>query len=395
MKKKGIAMLALSLVMAFGMGSSAMAAAIGDGVVESDSTTITIPKGVTFINDEAVTSYGPGITYTYTVAPATVAAGTTITDGTNTTTVHAGPAGGLTLDAASLTFGSGTTYTTSAAGVESTQNISMSVDLSQFTKPGVFRYVINDTTATSALYAAGITRDDNYDTDRYIDVFIKRGQNGLEVAGYALKDEQDSNAKDPGFVSESPAEDGTTVDTDRYETYNLVLTKQVAGAMGDTEHSFPFAATVANDGKSFSAGKTGAISDTSATALSTALKHGESYYIKGLSPRATISYQETNDTPDLYTVSAAGSSSAIALTENASAKTYTMSAAAVSSYVSSNSNSSVDVLGAETNVSEVTYTNTLEEVSPTGLILRYGMFFFMIAAAGLLILANRRSQEEL
>lgn len=390
--------------------TSVFAAAIGTGVVESSDTTITIPKGVTFINEDAVTSNGPGITFSYTVAPASVTAGQyTVKDADgHITSVNPGPAAGLSLDSSTLTFGANETFTTSAAGVEATKNLSLSVDTSAFTKPGVYRYVITDTTAKADLFAAGITRDDNYQTTRFIDVFIKRdASNNFVVAGYALKTTNDSTdgstdpatPKDPGFVSSSDVEDGTPADTDRYETYNVTVTKQVAGTMGDVEHEFPFAITVANQGKAFKSAK-GNVATASAataattTALSTALKHGETYTIVGLSPKATFSVVETNDTTDLYTVTVAGSSQAIQVTENASAKTYSIAAGAVSTYDTDNSASSVNDLGDETNYSAVTYTNTLEEVSPTGLVLRYGPFMILFAAALVILAASKHSDAQ-
>jgi hypothetical protein len=384
--------------------TSVFAAAIGTGVVESSDTTITIPKGVTFINEDAVTSNGPGITFSYTVAPASVTAGQyTVKDADgHITSVNPGPAAGLSLDASTLTFGANETFTTSAAGVEATKNLSLSVDTSAFTKPGVYRYVITDTTAKADLFAAGITRDDNYQTTRYIDVFITRDSNDdFVVAGYALKTTNDSTdgsanpatPKDPGFVSSSDVEDGTPADTDRYETYNVTITKEVDGAMGDVEHEFPFAITVSNQSKPFLAGE-GTTASTSNTSLSATLKHGDTYTIQGLSPKATFSVVETNDTTDLYTVTVAGSSSAISVTENAQAKTYAIAAGAVSTYDTDNSASSVNELGDETNYSAVTYTNTLDEVSPTGLVLRYGPFMILFAAALVILAASKHSDAQ-
>ena len=401
MKRKSIfkrgGIFVLSAIMALTMCSaSAFAASIGNGVATTTDTQITVPKGVTFINEDAVTSYGPGIEFTYTVGPATVADGSmTVTDSNgNSTTVHSGPADGLTLAANSVAFTSAETFTTSASGVEATKDITLNVDTSKFSRAGVYRYVLTDTTATSALYQAGITRANDYDTTRYIDVFIKRGTNGaMEVYGYALKTENSTTTansqKDPGFVSGSPAEGANT---DKYATYNVTLTKQVAGTLGDTEHEFPFAITVANNGKSYFAGE-GTTAVTSATSLSATLKHGETYTIQGLNPHATVAYRETNDTTDLYEVTAAGASSALTVTADANAKTYDVAAGAVSTYDTANSNTAVATVGAKTNYESVTYTNTLDEVSPTGLVLRFGAYAFLIAAAFALIAFYRKKES--
>lgn len=407
-RKTLVVMMSAMMVFSLGLVSS-FAASIGSGVVNSTDTQLTVPKGVTFINADAVTSYGPGITFTYTVAPATVTEGAmTVTDADgNSTTVHAGPASGLTLASASLAFPASETFTTSAAGTEATKNIVLNVDLTKFSRAGVYRYVLTDTTTTAALYAAGITRDDNYDTTRFIDVFVRRNAQGnMEVYGYALKVNNSSTdgtatpptAKDPGYVAASPAEDGATVDTDRYETYNVTLTKTVSGTLGDFEHEFPFAITVANDGKNYYAAKGDINAAKAATAdaltsKSTTLKHTEVYTLAGLSPHATVAYQETNDTADLYAVTASGSSSALTVTDDGN-KHYSVAAGAVSDYDTENSASTVDALGATTNYSAVTYTNTLDEVSPTGFVQHFGMILMIMTAAIMLLFTGMKTTED-
>ena len=407
--RKLISVLAMMTLVAGFAVTSSFAVPIGPGVATSTDTQITVPKGVTFINDDAVTSYGPGITYTYTVAPATVTDGAmTVKDAEgNSTTVHAGPAGGLTLAANSLAFPSSETFTTTAAGQEHTKNIVMNVDLERFARAGVYRYVLTDTTPKADLFAAGITRDDNYDVTRFIDVFVRRNASGsMEVYGYALKTDNSSTdgtatpptAKDPGYVAASDAEDGTPAATDRYKTYNVTLTKNVSGTLGDFEHEFPFALTVANDDKNYYAAKGDINAAKAATAdaqtsKSTTLKHTEVYTLAGLSPHATVAYQETNDTTDLYAVTAAGSTAAITVADDGS-KHYSVAAGAVSTYDTANSATSVAAVGAATNYSAVTYTNTLDEVSPTGFVQHFGMLMLIMVAAFALLLAGMKTTED-
>lgn len=416
MRLKKIITVAAALAMAMSMSLVAsFAADIDNGVKNTTDTQISIPKGVTFINEDAVSSYGPDITYTYSVAPAGITDGQyTVKDAAgHITSVNNGVADGLSFhnDVNSITFANSQLFTTSASGVETQKDIVLDVDLSKFSKPGVYRYKITDTTALADLYAAGITRDDNYQEDRYIDVFIHRNatSGALEISGYALKTTNDSTdgtatpptAKDPGYVVASDVEDGTPADTDRYETYNVSVTKQVAGAMGDREHGFPFDITVTNQGKLFqsaygdvNAAKAATAATTTALHPQNGLKHGQTYTLVGLSPKATLAVVETNDTTDLYTVTVAGSTGSIQVTENASAKTYSIAASAVSTYDADNSATTVNDLGAKTNYSAVTYTNTLDDVSPTGLVLRFGIYFFAIAAALMLFAVSRTSSDE-
>ena len=406
--KKSIATLAtFAMVLSLSV-VSAFAAPIASGVATTADNQLTIPKGVTFLNDDSVTSYGPGITFTYSIAPATVEDGAvTVKDADgHIGTVHSGPAGGLTLDSASLAFPASETFTTSPAGVEATKNITLNFDATKFARAGIYRYVLTDTTPKADLYAAGITRDDNYVTERYVDVFVKRGTNGMEVYGYALKvanNSTDATAtppteKDPGFVAASNAEDGTPAMTDRYKTYNVTLTKMVDGTLGDYNHEFPFAITVANDGKNYYAAKGDITAAKAATAdaqtsKSSSLKHTEVYTLAGLSPHATVGYQETNDTTDLYVVTAAGSAQALTVADDGN-KHYSVAAGNVSTYPSANSATSVAAVGATTNYSAVTYTNTLDEVSPTGFIQHFGMLFMIFAAGIAMLIAGTKTTED-
>ena len=400
-----------TLALILSMSCISFAAPIGNGVSTSSDTTLTIPKGVTFINADAVTSYGPGVTFTYTVAPTDLTDGAmTIKDADgHTTTVHSGPTGGLTLASSSVTFGSNETFTTSASGVQATKDITLNVDLSKFSKPGVYRYTLTDTTDTSTLYAAGVTRDDNYQTTRYIDVFVYRNTEtgAFYVGGYALKTDNSSTngkdapttVKDPGYVSSSAVEDGDPANTDRYETYNVTLTKVVTGGLGDKNHEFPFAITVANQSKNYQAAKGNvdaakAATADAATSKSTTLKDGETYTLVGLSPKATVAYQETNDTTDLYTVTVNGSSSSIAVTEDATNKTYAIAAGSVSTYDTDNSATTVNDLGSTTNYSAVTYTNDLAILSPTGFAQRWFPYVAMLIGAMLLSVISRRLSRE-
>lgn len=402
MKKHNRIIVALStMALLFSLSfSTVFAAPIGSGVANSSDTSITVPKGVTFINEDSVDCYGPGVSFSYTLAPATVATGTTVTDANNAVgTVHAGPANGLVLNSSTVTFAATEVFTSSATGVEAKKNIEMTADLSKFSQPGIYRYVLTDVTPTSDLYNAGIIRDADYQTARYIDVFVRRNASGnLEVSGYALKTTNDSTTasttKDPGYVVASAVEDGDPADTDRYKTYNVSVKKLVDGGMADNSHEFPFAITVSNNGHSYFAGE-GTTAATAATSLNATLKHNDVYDIKGLSPHATVAVVETNDTPDAYQVSVAGATSAITVSEDSAAKTYSIAAAAVSTYDDRNSATSVAVVGEDTNYKEITYTNTLIEVSPTGFAQHFGQLIAIaIAAIIMLVLATKTTEDE-
>ena len=86
-----------------------------------------------------------------------------------------------------IVFSSELAHNVSTSGVEQKKNLTVNIDLTKFTKPGIYRYKIEDVTAIETLYNAGINRAEHYDNDRYLDVYIKNnGENGLAVAGYTL-----------------------------------------------------------------------------------------------------------------------------------------------------------------------------------------------------------------
>lgn len=403
---KRIGAVALAVAVSLTMGVTSFAAGeaeLVNGVASSDSTTLIIPKGLTMINAQSADSYGPNITFTYSVEPASVQAGTTITDNDgHTGTLNAGPTGGMTLASSNVVFPGSQIFSTSPAGTEAKKNITLNLNLDNFSKPGIYRYVLTDTTATSALFAAGITRADDYQTARYIDVFIKNDNGSLAVYGYALKATNDATnnegkgnttGKDPGFIKDSAVEGADK--TDKYETYNVELTKVVSGTLADTTHPFPFEVTISNDGKSYFAAKgdleAARHNATSETSLSTTLKNGETYTIAGLSPRATVAVQETNDTTDLYEVTAADASSALTVSKDGN--DYSIAAAAISDYMTANSDTSVNTLGTESDYKSITYTNTLNEVSPTNVVVRFAPYLFILGAAIVLLVMMRRRKS--
>lgn len=371
---------------------AAFADPIDDGTISTNSTELIIPKGITMKNDETGTYYSPNITYTYTIAPETPAAGAKVSG----VDVVAGPTGGATLASSSVAFTSAAVDNVTSTGKEITQNLTVNIDLTKFSQVGIYRYKLSDTTATSALFTAGITRKDNYNKDRYLDVYIKNGTSGVAVAGYALSQENSATAgdKDGGFTKEyettTDAGTGTvTENTDVYRTYNVKLEKQVTGDMGDKTHGFPFAVTVNNNSLTYYSNGSAA----TGTSISTTLADGETLELKGLNPHATVGYIETNDTGSTYKVTINGKTSTLVNEADVnSGSTATLAVGAVSAYDTDNSNASVAVDSAATDYSQVKFINNLASISPTGVVLRYSPFILLLACAGALIIFASRTR---
>ena len=375
-----------------------------------------ITKEILVYNDEAITVYGPGITFNYTIAPAEPSSTTTVTDKTGKSAIaKKGISGGVTLTDSAATFTKNTAVDLSSANPKSiADTITASVNLSEFSAPGIYRYVITETKPTD-FETVGLTRPENYVATRYLDVYIKNGNDGLEVSGYVvfiaddaskkidgnIADNNEITGKTTGFVdsydSEIDGEAGTdeTGIGDKYYTYNYTLTKVIEGGLADKTHAFPFAIetagavsdqnfTVTSDSTTLSgvtSGK-GAIG----TDIGTKLSNGQKLTIKGLPANATINVTETNDNDDAYDVKASDATAGelVASTSVAKSGTASTTAKPVSKYASNK------VTKPDASLTATTFTNTLNEVSPTNVVMRFAPYLFILGAAIVLLVLMRR-----
>ena len=389
---------------------------IGSGTVQTGDTTVTIPKGMTVINAGGLNSYSPAIEYSYSFAPAATSECSTVNDGTNTATVVPGTANGAALTTPTLTFASQEV----ASGTEITENLSITVTPANFPKAGVYRYKITDVTTDATLHAAGIDRSTQYDKVRFLDVYISRNatSGALEVSGYALINGQQfaaansyevtaTTSKSSGYVSASePQLDPNDTDayTDTYRTYNVTITKTVTGGMGDLDNEFPFAIAVAETGTNshFYAGKGTLTAIATAAAgnnLTTTLKSGDSYTIVGLSPLATVAVTETNNTADTYKVTindgAGNPVNGFDATPVDPTNTATTGTFQVSTYsTTAGSHGTSAAVDADT----LTYINNLENISPTGVIIRTLPYIAILVLAGAMLVTvkvlNKSEKKE-
>lgn len=368
---KAACIFAMSAILALSMGASVFAAGSSNPDNPTDTGSITIEKNLVVSNPDLASVDGPGLTMNYALATATPSAsngGTSITDGTHTAVVKTGVAGGLSLDQNSLSWPIGTAVDAAAAGEDNVKALTATVDPTAFTSAGIYRYQITETvgTDTSNTGAAGEVR--------YIDVYITNGQNGLECSGVVMHD---------GTTAEGAPSNKATFGDEEFETVNIVLSKEVTGNMGDKVNQFPFAGTVTDNARYFYAKKAEAPTAVAAdqiagaaggSAVSTTLCDQESYYISGLSHEAAVAYTETNNTADTYDVSITGG---------------TASAASAVAANGTKAMASTDV----DNAADVLFTNNLDDVSPTGVVMRYGAPLLILLAGLALVVIARRNRK--
>ena len=322
-----------------------------------------------------------------------------------------------------------------------TQKMSITVDASkiydtdndgaQDNGPGVYRYKITDVTTAATFTAAGVT-DGGGNNNVYLDVYTKYNDTntGLVVYGYVLLKEttDDGNAsitynsestetiKTDGFVTTSEGDENadnevvpSSLKSDKFYTYNLIVKKQVAGDLADRHHEFPFEIVLTNETvtnfpdfgvnngsthstETFTSGSWNS-NNVTAAGLDFNLKHDEFINIIGVPANTKVMVKETNDTNDVYAVSAVGNGTSLNLkkTGDSNAKTsVNLANSEVGEMINSmliNTNDSTDTL---------IVTNTLSDVSVTGLIFSIAPFI-ILTVAGIILLAvfmhNKRKNK--
>lgn len=435
---KKIGALLLALVMVLAMGTTSFAADdIYTGSENSNAlisgTDIPLTKGIVLFNTDSSEIREPNISFTYTVTPVdpTAAnqgkplAGVTVTDdgsrnsGTPVTVnVYDGVDAAFT---STLTLSFADTNQKVAAaksGTELEKSGNLVVVPSAFPHAGIYRFVITEAANPTNVTSVGLdSRTNNYQNTRYLDVYIKNGDSGLEMYGAVIFKSSATDAVDStkgdiitstekttGFEPSVGSTGGPTTyendDTvDKYHTFNLEVNKTITGGLADKTHDFPFEITLTGDKTSTiitDYSKTGASYvgneptivniSTTAAVLTPALSNGDSVTITGIPVGTTVMVKETNDTYDKYTPSITTQTGftglALTVTGALPAQNGSTQLSAAAGITSKDENSVIGL------------TNNLAEVSPTGVVLRVAPYALMlIAGIFLLVLARRRKAD--
>ena len=370
--------LALAAMMTLGMTATALA----DETVTND---LTINKQIVISNPEGSSVYGPAVTYTYTLTAAR--AGAIVNDGTSAAVVKAGKLEAADETVKTVTFTNDETVAAAAEGTVIAGSAAFTFDAAKFGAAGVYRYMITET-APENFDAVGLTREDTYNPVRFLDVYVKNGEEGLEIYGYILFE----GTENDGMTATSAKSDGYTEDeaqenVDTFKTSNLTVSKTIAGTLADMTNKFPFEVKIDSEtitsGKFLVNGETtdfdgsyvnGALAEDSTLALG----NGDQIVLTGIPVgNAATAYtaNEFNNTPDTYKVSGAYDGE-IKAGEATGVEAEALSADAAAT---------------------AAFTNTLDAVSPTGVILRFAPYALMLGAgvAFLMISRRRRSEEEI
>ena len=322
-------------------------------------------------------------------------------------------------------------------GVDASKIYNPNGGTNQVNGPGVYRYKISDVTTDKQYTDSGVTEGSAPD-DLYLDVYTKYNANkdGLVIYGYVLLKGEDTyeqntsityvhtegdGVKVTGFDTESENTDtiGTgneitisndpdenELKSDTYHTYNLTVEKKTDGDMADAQHPFPFSIALENANVSsddeFTVSVAGGPAahnalenDTSnnnnVATITGSIKNGEKIVITGLPAGTKATVVETNDTGDGYSVDAKHFEgldqnneeivTSLHLTKSESADVYTAD--------------KIDVDRTDT-ADKVLYTNTLKDISITGLLFNIAPFAFISAAGAALIglfMKNKKNKD--
>lgn len=237
-----------------------------------------------------------------------------------------------------------------------------------FTKPGVYRYVIEETDNQ----LPGVTYDSN--ALRYLDVFVVTDANNvLSVDSYVLRDEATNINKNGAYVTNPGVKSSGYTNT--LTQHDFSFSKTIAGNQGDKNKRFTFTLSIsgANPGvyplvtNDVTGNPTYITVENNGTVTTTfSLTNGSSVQILGLNQGAVCSVLEAEQDYTPSYVIDSGSS------------------------VSGNNTGNITLANAD---HDVVFTNTREGIIPTGIIIAiapYAIGILLIGAIAIFAISRKK-----
>ena len=447
---KKIAGITLATLMIAGIAGSAFAEEAPNtftaGVSEHEThgtkigNSISFQKELVIYNTDAngVTVHEPNVTYTYSIAKvdpnaadATKLEGVTVTDQEEdhesdtavTAVVYNGVSDAVVFTGNTAAFSSNETINNvNTAGAVASRTLTLDFNPSAFPHAGIYRYLITETdlvagadeAEASGRANAGVTSGADYKATRILDVYVRNeydNDNNTStrvIYGYVMFEGKANTSIDPktaksnGYVQK---EAGSNEDVDYYNTYNLKVEKKITGTLANANNEFPFQVVfngVNNssaaidyiwnmDGSAQTAVQATISKDKAGSTIGTlaatgsVLKLDDSDYVTfyGIPAGTTAIVNEFNNTYDVYSAAVAADE------ENNKAFNYdkenvaSMTAAKATEAISNNTTK--EAIG--TADSTVTFTNNMEVISPTGVVMRFAPYALILAAGMVLMVA--------
>ena len=405
-----VASIFVATAMVAALGVSAMAAGMPDTGIEEGSnlgdpveTTITLYKGLKFYNPDETQIQAPNISYAYAITAGDADKQITDDQGVSVKT-KAGITTGLTITG-SVAWTDADTVTASAAGTEDLKDIVISFANVTFNAAGVYRYVITETVTPSDPAKAGVT-DGGSSATRYLDVYVKDGDTAgtYVIYGYVCFEKNldhidDTNGtasadavKTKGFVDASSTD--ATLTGDSYYTYNVTVGKTLVNDNANINNQFPFTVTFSN---TTITENINLISKNNGTVT---LAEIAAAPINGLESKPTIA----NGGTVKYVGIPCGTTVNVFETNNVQTSAYkakcddadTTAAEKLINYNDASNTASVTTTAGETGEAKtVTFVNTLELISPTGVALAILPFVILFTfGVGFLVAGTAKRKED-
>ena len=241
------------------------------------------------------------------------------------------------------------------------KSVSITFPVGTFTKPGVYRFVINETNSN----LPGVTYDS--EPTRYLDVFVVANDNNeLRINGYVLRDA----ATDIGTNGEYVEDPGVKSSgyTNRLTQYDFEFSKTISGNQADKNKRFNFTLTI-----------TGANPGTYPI-IAHDVEGNPTSITVGANGTATGEYSLT----DGSTVKIIGLNAGAVCTVSENAEDYTATHSLDNgTAVSGNSSGAVTLADSDHSVA---FTNTRNGIIPTGIIMTIAPFAIGICVFGAIII---------
>ena len=368
MKKSISKLMALALIIALISSFAAFSASAITYMPIGGSTTVT--KNLVVDADANI----PDITFTYTITrvPGTAATASTIEIIESPVAATIGTATFSNLDTSSTHSGvpSDPSGTTTTGKKYAQKSVDITFPVVSFTKPGVYRYVINEANGG----VPGVTYDT---TPRYLDVFVvANNSNVLSVNSYVVRNTATSINIDGTYTTDAGAKgDGFT---NSISQYDFSFNKAISGNQGDKNKRFTFTLSISN-----------AIPGT--YPLTAVDVTGDPTSITVASDGT---YSGTFDLTNNSSVTVLGLNSGAVCTVSEDAQDYT--ATHIVDSGSSVTGASSGTLNISNSNRTVAFTNKRDGVIPTGVLLTVAPFaigLLLFGAVGVTMLARKKEEE--
>ncbi|MBR3056726.1 MAG: hypothetical protein IKG93_02050 [Clostridiales bacterium] len=408
----------------------------------SQNKTLVLSKEITAYNLDENSVKAPTISYTYTIAAATVANGTTVTDKADkhnsntsvTVPVKAGVGTPTIANSGVVAWTNADSMTTSTGGTANLKDISIDFSSVVFTGAGVYRYAITEalTGATDTYAASGVTGTTGTHT-RFIDVYVRPAEtftdgtsaDDWDIYGFTCfynntsitdGDKTTGAVKTTGFVA-GTSDGSTAVPADSYYTFNVIVSKTVVNdGYAAANTAFPFTVIMTNDTITKSIDVEGSTSGTvsdwtnpAAAALSAAttkgvvnIKSGGQVKYIGIPNGTSVEVYETNIVTGVtYKVDTAVTTNTTATTTDNSV-TWTSTAPTTAAaqanpkqdYESTKTTIVTTADQDDDNAYRIAVTNTLVNISPTGVIIRVAPYALLLGAGVVLFILSHRGKRK-